>query len=113
MSSDLLRVECYRAIERLWREGTLDEARAELKKAELTALLRNLHLRPAESTILARAAEPFPTYVATLDAIHLATALAYRRAQPEDERPILFATHDKQLAKAAAALRFEVIGVAA
>jgi predicted nucleic acid-binding protein len=113
VSSDLLRVECYRAIERLWHEGTLNDARAELKKAEVAALLRNLDLKPIEPSILVRAAEPFPTYVATLDAIHLATALAYRRTQPEGERPIVFATHDKQLARAAAALHFEVIGAAA
>jgi hypothetical protein len=46
-----------------------------------------------------------------LDALHLATAMLYRTTQSRDERPILFATHDVQLAKAAKAMLFDVIGV--
>jgi predicted nucleic acid-binding protein len=113
VSSELLSVECYRTVERVWRNHEFDDEEFEAKRAEVTAMLRNLELRSIEPAILHRAAEPFPSYIATLDAVHLATALAYRREQPEDERPILFATHDRQLAKAAAALDFEVIGIAA
>jgi predicted nucleic acid-binding protein len=113
VSSDLVRVECFRAIERLWRHHDLDDVEFEQKRAEVATLLRNVRLIKIDARSVGRAADPFPTYVATLDAIHLATAVAYRRTQPEDERPILFATHDKQLAKAAAAMHFEVIGVAA
>jgi hypothetical protein len=36
--------------------------------------------------------------------------MIYRSAQPSDERPILFATHDLALARAARAMHFEVIG---
>ncbi len=36
--------------------------------------------------------------------------MIYRAGQPVDERPIVFATHDVALAKAAAAMNFEVIG---
>lgn len=36
--------------------------------------------------------------------------MTYRSAQPPDERPLLFATHDTQLARAARAMHFEVIG---
>ena len=76
-------------------------------------MLANIQLREIQPSILARAADPFPTFIGSLDAIHLATALAFRHTQPEGERPLLFATHDRQLAKAAAALHFDVIGVAA
>lgn len=111
VSSDLVRVECFRAIERLWRHHDLDDASFEEKRAEVATLLGNITLIKIGPRNLARAAEPFPTYVASLDAIHLASALEYRRRQPANERPIVFATHDKQLAKAAAAMHFEVIGV--
>jgi hypothetical protein len=112
VSSDLARVECYRALERLWRYHELDDAGFEAKRVEVATLLRNIRLITIDRRDLERAADPFPTYVATLDSIHLATALAYRSAQRDDERPILFATHDERLAKAAAAMRFEVIGAA-
>ena len=111
VSSQLLRVECFRTIERMWRQHELSEEELEAKRTAITGMLRNIELREINPEI-ARAADPFPTYVDTLDAIHLATALAYRRAQ-RDDGPILFATHDRQLAKAATALHFDVIGLAA
>ena len=36
--------------------------------------------------------------------------MIFRGKQPEDERPILFATHDKQLARGARAMNFDVLG---
>jgi len=57
--------------------------------------------------ILNRAAEAFPTIIATLDAIHLATALYIRDAVGLDA----FLTHDTQLATAAMAMGFHVQGV--
>ena len=45
----------------------------------------------------------------TLDAIHLATALAWREARHPG---LIVATHDPQLALAARACGFEVVGVA-
>jgi predicted nucleic acid-binding protein len=57
------------------------------------------------------ASESLPTSLATLDAIHLATARTYRDSQPSNERPISFATHDHALSKAASAFHFEVLGL--
>ena len=54
-----------------------------------------------------RASETFPTVVGTLDAIHLATALAVREVEPID----LLLTHDAQLGTAARSLGFSVLGV--
>ena len=112
VSSVLARAECHRSLERRWRNRELTDEQFESKRAALNATLGQLDLRPVDSEILGLASNPFPTWVATLDAIHLATALAYRRAQ-QDDGPILFATHDRQLAKAATALHFDVIGLAA
>jgi hypothetical protein len=58
-------------------------------------------------SVLARAADPFPTDLGSLDAIHLATALELRHEFPT----LTFATHDRQLAIAALAMGFEVLGV--
>jgi len=57
--------------------------------------------------ILARAAEPFPMPLRTLDALHLATALVWRDRMRE---ALTMATHDQDLALAARAFGLEVVG---
>ena len=58
--------------------------------------------------VLERAADPFPTMLGTLDAIHLATAQLVR----EGTGDLSMATHDVQLAVAAQAVGFRVHGAA-
>lgn len=106
ISSELIRVECLRAVERYRLAGAFgDDVVAERRSAVLDTLSRFRLVEPSRS-ILERAADPFPVYVATLDAIHLATALELR-AEYED---LSFATHDVKLASAARALAFTVLG---
>ena len=59
-------------------------------------------------SILRRAGEPYPVELKTLDTVHLATALMWRDRRAPG---LVFATHDRQLGRAAAALGFEVIGL--
>ena len=59
-------------------------------------------------SILRRAGEPYPVALKTLDAVHLATALMWRDRRAPD---LVFATHDRRLGRAAAALGFAVIGL--
>lgn len=65
-------------------------------------LLGRLALVELASPILARALEPFPTSVRTLDALHLAT-LGYLRANGQR---ISLASYDKQMNRTAAAMQF-------
>ena len=58
--------------------------------------------------VLARAAQPFPVVLGTLDAIHLATALLWRERSDAD---LVMATHDATLGLAARAVGFRVIGL--
>lgn len=108
-SSVLLRVEAFRALDQLWHRNELDETDLAEKRAVLVTLLARLELHGFDEDILTIASQPLPTPVRTLDAIHLATAISRRRTA---ERPLVFATHDEQLARAARAHHFEVIGVA-
>jgi len=110
VTSTLLRVEAWRAIERetVLRVRT-DETLRE-KRNELADVLSRLTYVPVDEDLLQEAAQAFPTVVGTLDALHLATALVYRYAQPPEQPPLLFATHDAQRARAARAMHFEVIG---
>lgn len=110
VSSLLLAVECSRSIQRLWHNGALTDDEATAKQLEATTIISRLVHLPIDDRVLAVAALPLPVPLRTLDAIHLATAIIYRRSQPDDERPIVFATHDRQLAKAATAMQFDVIG---
>jgi hypothetical protein len=110
IASPLLAVECHRTLDRYWRENLLTDEVYAAKRQETETVLSRLERVALDDTILRVAAQPFPTIVRTLDAIHLASAIAYRAAQPGDERPLLFATHDTQLARAARAMNFEVIG---
>ena len=107
VSSELLAVECPRTLDRLRLQGllTLDEAstRTEVLKEWLEAVDLVLLQKP----ILARASEPFPTPLGTLDAMHLSTALVWRDRTGQD---LTMATHDGGLAVASRAFGIPVLG---
>jgi predicted nucleic acid-binding protein len=110
VSSALMRVECYRALERLWRSGELGTDELTAKRVHVEAILDNVQMLPLGDDVLRLAADPMPTHLNTLDALHLASALLYRRSSDSALRHVVFATHDKLLAKAARELHFDVIG---
>jgi len=106
IASELIRLECRRTIDRARiRERLSDAAVAQHREAVL-GLLDAFDMVPLDGVVLERAAEPFPTLLGSLDAIHLATALL-ARGQVED---LYFATHDGELATAARAMGFKVLG---
>jgi predicted nucleic acid-binding protein len=107
-SSELLRVEARRAIDRLrlmtaLRDEDVAEANEQLRSIEET--LGFIRLTP---TVLQRASLPMATLVRTLDALHIASALLFQERRGQT---MTFATHDRAQATAARALGFGVIGV--
>lgn len=106
ISSDLVRVECLRTIDRTAiRARMASDDVATLRSAALDLLAR-LTLAPLTPAVLSRAAEPFPTSLGTLDALHLASAIE----AAADINELVLATHDTELALAARSVGFEVIG---
>jgi predicted nucleic acid-binding protein len=106
VSSALIRVECLRVIDRARAAFRVDDSTSSSQRAAILTALSAFALAPVAASILERAADPFPTALGTLDAIHLATALQLR-----DEYPALaFATHDRELATAARSVGFTVEG---
>jgi predicted nucleic acid-binding protein len=108
VSSDLLRVECLRTIQRLRMRGKLnDERMAECSKI-LHQAFQYFEFVEISREVLDRASESFTTTLGTLDALHLASAILWQR---QEERELTILTHDGELGLAARALGFEVLGV--
>jgi predicted nucleic acid-binding protein len=83
MASDLTLVECDRVLIRAVTLGELDEAAAADCRARLNTAAAHWHLWRINLEIIDRARHPFPAEpLRTLDAIHLASALAARSAVP-------------------------------
>jgi predicted nucleic acid-binding protein len=106
--SAIAEVECLRTLDRLrLRAGLDDEAISERREA-VYRMLAELHVVDPTRPVLSRAAQPLPTSLRTLAAIHLATALLWREHSAED---LVMATHDAELGLAARAVGFRVVGI--
>lgn len=107
VSSELLRVECMRTIDRIRIANRFsDEVYLEYIR-RFFLFLEKIDMIPIQREILNRAAQPFPTVLGTLDAIHLASAIVYRE---KFSAKLVLTSHDKQLLGAAMASGFEVLG---
>jgi len=104
-ASDLTLVECDRVLIRAAALGEIDEATAADRRAQMDAEAAHWHLWRVSSDILDRARRPFPAEpVRTLDAIHLASALAVRSVVPGVELLSL----DDRIRRAGAQLGFRL-----
>ncbi|MGA2739254.1 MAG: type II toxin-antitoxin system VapC family toxin [Bryobacteraceae bacterium] len=104
-SSELLRVESRRVLDRLRLQRALDDDELGELNRLLQAAFRALDFVRLSRAVLQRAADPFPTALGTLDAIHLASALLWME---EKGGEMTFLTHDAQLAIAARACGLDV-----
>ncbi len=98
VSSQLLEVETFRAVDRERLLGNLDDAQTAVKRKELADLLTVLDLAPIDGLVIDRAKASFAINVRALDAIHVATA---EILQSEANEPLEFWTHDERQATAA------------
>ena len=105
--SAIAEVECLRTLDRLRHKGELEDRDVGLRREAIYGLLDEFTVVELSRVILGRAGEPLATPLGTLDAIHLATALAWRDKTGTE---LTFATHDTALAAAARAMGFEVVG---
>jgi predicted nucleic acid-binding protein len=108
VASELIAVESLRTIDRLRLQGALSTEDAASRRELATEWLEAVDLVVLQRPILARASDPFPTPLGTLDAVHLATALVW---QDRMGKRLVMATHDRDLALAARSFGLEVQGV--
>lgn len=104
-TSELCRVECYRVLDRLRLAHALDDDEVAQRREGIDALLEGFDIVTLDRRILRRAAEPMPTTLGTLDAIHVATALALRKRVAS----LSVATHDDAMRTAVRALGFRAL----
>ena len=109
VSSQLVVVESFRAIDRARLTGAIDDRTTAGKRKELTDLLAMLDLYPVDQRVIDRARGSFAVPLRSLDAIHVATAEVL--AAEADGETVEFWTHDERQAVAALSRGFHIHGI--
>ncbi|PYQ69616.1 MAG: hypothetical protein DMG04_27565 [Acidobacteria bacterium] len=107
VSSALITTESLRTLDRLRLRAKLPDEEIANRRAAILRLIASLELVEIDAVVLDRAAQPMPTELGTLDAIHLATALLWKEMSRVD---LVMATHDGALGLAAKAHGLPVLG---
>ena len=105
--SAIAEVECLRTLDRVRILEEVPDTEMAIRRETVYRLLESVEVVEPSRAVLARSAQPMPTVLGTLDAIHLATALLWRENTGSD---LVMATHDGSLALAARAVGFRLIG---
>jgi predicted nucleic acid-binding protein len=106
-TSELLRVEVVRTINRTRLRGALNDRQVADLAERAHAVFDAVEFVALGRAVLNRAAQSFLTPLGTLDALHLATALRLAERRGID---LVFLTHDAELAIAARSVNFTVAG---
>ncbi|OHD82460.1 MAG: hypothetical protein A3J97_10480 [Spirochaetes bacterium RIFOXYC1_FULL_54_7] len=104
VSSELLEIECRRTISRCRLQNELDDTGVVQALLRLDETFEMMDLVEMDAGIKRRAMGSFPVVIKTLDALHLATALAL--AEQEDQASIQVFSYDKAMNLCARALGF-------
>jgi predicted nucleic acid-binding protein len=107
VASALVEVECLRTLDRIRLRTGIPGHELVSRREAVYRLLEAMEVVDVSRGILSRAAQPLPTELGTLDAIHLATALSWREDTGEE---LVMATHDVALGTAARSCGLRVIG---
>lgn len=107
ISSRLLTLECMRTFDRMRFTRQEDVAELVNHREAFFQLLGRIEILPLSDETLDQAAQALPSPLATLDSIHLASALLWQQSEGES---LSFATHDGELSQAARAMGFKVLG---
>ena len=108
VSSALITTESLRTLDRLRLRAGLADTEIAIRRAAILDLIASLELVEIDAVVLDRAAQPMPTELGTLDAIHLASAILWKEALGVD---LTMTTHDIALGLASKAHGFRVLGI--
>ena len=107
VASELVGVECLRTVDRLCHAQAVATEDSPGLRESIYRLIDTLEQVGLTRPVLARAAQPLPVALGTLDALHLATALLWSETLDTD---LVMLTHDRALAAAARASGLDVDG---
>ncbi|MDH3285227.1 MAG: PIN domain-containing protein [Acidobacteriota bacterium] len=108
VASVLVEVECLRTLDRLLLRTKFSDEELASRREAVYRLTEEMEIIETSSAVLARASQPLPTPLGTLDAIHLASAMMWREQEAGE---VVMATHDDALGMAARAVGFRVVGI--
>lgn len=108
ISSALVTVESLRTLDRMRIQANLTDSEVASRRATILKLIASFEIVEITPPVLERSAQPMPTQLGILDAIHLATALLWKESRDAD---LVMATHDRALAIAAQAHGLAAIGI--
>jgi predicted nucleic acid-binding protein len=108
VSSKLLEVDAYRAVDRERLMGHLDDAETAVRRNALGHILAMLDLIAVSEQVIDGAKSSFAVNIRAIDAIHVATA---SWIAAESSEPLEFWTHDDRQATAALSRGLDVRGV--
>lgn len=108
VASELVEVECLRTVDRMGHADTIPTDRSVELREAIYRLIDTLEVVGLSRPVLARAGQPFPTPLGTLDALHLSTALLWSETLDTD---LVMLTHDRALATAARSSGLQVAGL--
>lgn len=108
VSSALVTTESLRTLDRLRLRASLADIEMARRRSTILALIHSLELIEIDGLVLDRAAQPMPTELGTLDAIHLASAMLWQDATGD---ALNMATHNRALGVAAQAHGLKVVGI--
>jgi predicted nucleic acid-binding protein len=109
VSSELVEIEMFRAVDRVRLLGDFDDGQTAIKRKELIDLLAMMDLLAIDRAVVERAKSSFSVNVRALDAIHVATAEILAAEAPGEV--LEFWTHDDRQATAALSRGLTVRGV--
>ena len=107
VSSTLLKVECLRVLDRVRFKHSIEDKPMVSRRIRLFSMMDSMELIEVSANILDFACQPFPTTIRTLDAIHLSSAILWKRFKKQD---ITIFTHDIEMGLAARAFGLSVVG---
>ncbi len=108
IASALVLTESLRTLDRFRLRANLSDEEVTTRRAIILRLVASLDLVELDEVVLERAAQPMPTELGTLNALHLATAVLWREMSGAE---LIMATHDTALGLAARAHGFAVVGI--
>jgi len=97
-SSELIVNDVYRTLFRLRLEGKLTDAQLVAKQQDALEFIDGIFLMQLNRAVIEKGREPFGTFIATLDALHLASAILWKS---EVDAEVYILSHDDQLQNAA------------